>query len=76
MDLSSIEITLLGKMELFAWFSFVCGLYTVSHGLFVLPLGVIGRLCSVIVVIPGYPILFLFFCNTVDSRYLELAYLE
>ena len=34
--------------------SVVCGLCTVSHNLFVLPFGVSGRLCSVIVVIPRH----------------------
>ena len=31
----------------------VCGLYTVCQSLFALPLGVIGRVCSVIVTLPG-----------------------
>ena len=37
----------------FAFF-FVYGLCTVCHGLFALPLGVIGRLCSVSVATPGH----------------------
>ena len=41
---------LLGKL--------VCGLCTVCQGLFDLPLGVIGKLCSVTVALPGY---FLYF---------------
>ena len=51
-DLSSIVITLLGKTELVALFFF--GLWyvsTVCHGLFALPLIVIGRLSSLIVAI-------------------------
>ena len=31
---------------------FLCGLYTVCHGLYALPIGVIGRLYSVIVALP------------------------
>ena len=37
----------------FLCFSLICGLCTVCLGLFVLPLGVVGRLCSVIVALPG-----------------------
>ena len=50
---------LLGKRELAALFSSVCGMCTVCHGLFALPLGVICRLCSVIVAIPGH-VLYIF----------------
>ena len=34
--------------------SLVCGVCTVCHGLFTFPLGVIGRLCSVIVALSGH----------------------
>ena len=42
--------------ERVGWFSFhgFSYIYTVCHSLFALPLGVIGRLCSVIVVLPGH----------------------
>ena len=46
-------------MELF------CGLYTVCLGLFVLPLGVIGRLCFVTFGIPGPEVIKRFSCSTV-----------
>ena len=39
--MSSAVITLFGKR---LFFSLVCGLYTACHGLFAVPLGVIGRL--------------------------------
>ena len=48
----SIVITLLGKSWVFSFF-LVCGLCTFYHGWFALPLGVIGRLCSVTVALPG-----------------------
>ena len=41
--------------------SLVCGLYTAWHDLFALPLGVIGRLCSVIVAFPDI------FCINFDA---------
>ena len=44
---------MLGKSGLVALFSSVNGLFAVSHGLFDLPLGVIGG-CSVIVALPGH----------------------
>ena len=48
-------IALLGMRELGAFcFSSICGLYTVWNDLFALPLGVFGRLYSVIVTNPGH----------------------
>ena len=44
--LSTTVVTLFGISELVALL--VVGLCTVCHGLFALPLGVIGRLCSVV----------------------------
>ena len=44
----------MGKRELAALLSLVYGLCTVCHGMFALPLGVIGRLSSVTVAIPGH----------------------
>ena len=35
-------------------FSLVCGMCAAFHDLFALPLGVIGRLCSVIMAVPGH----------------------
>ena len=45
-------------------FSLVCGLYTVCHGLFALPLDVIGRLWSVILALPGN-FLYYYYCSQV-----------
>ena len=36
------------------YFTLVCGLCAICCGLFALPFGVIGRLCSVIVALPGH----------------------
>ena len=49
-----IVITLLWKRSWLLCFSLVCGLCTVCHSLFSLPLGVISRLWSVIVAIPRH----------------------
>ena len=43
----------------FCFFFLICGLCTVCLGLFVLLLGVIGRLCSMIVIIPGHRLYYL-----------------
>ena len=48
-------IILLGKMALVALLFFgLCGACSVCQGLFSLPLDGIGKLCSVIVALPGY----------------------
>ena len=55
--LSCIVITLLGKRDLVALVFFGLPLCTVCHGLFVFPLGIIGiigRLCFMIFVLPGH----------------------
>ena len=44
---------MLGKRERAGSFSLIGGLYTLCHALFALPLGVFGRLCFLIVGIPG-----------------------
>ena len=51
---SSIVTTLLVKRGWLLHFSLACGLCADYYRLFVLPLGVIGRLWSVIVAIPGH----------------------
>ena len=47
--LSSFVIALQRKRGWLFCFSIVCGIFTVSHGLFALSLGCIGRLCCMIV---------------------------
>ena len=48
-DSSSIAITSMGKRELV---TLVLGIYTVCHALFALLVGVIGKLCSMVVALP------------------------
>ena len=57
--MSSIVITLLGKSGLVA-LDFFGRLFIVCLALFALPLGVIGRLYSVIVVLPGHLLCYLY----------------
>ena len=64
--LSAIVVPSLEKKELAALLFFGLWLYIVCHGLFALPLDVIGRLCSVIVVLPGY----LVYCFSLSNRVL------
>ena len=59
-SLSSIVIYLLGKSELVALF--FLGLWLVSGlSLFALPLGVMGRLCYMIVALPGHLLFYFYF---------------
>ena len=46
-------------------FSLVCVLFTVCYGLFALPLGVIGRLCSITVAIHGH---YLYSFSGIETR--------
>ena len=70
-------ITLLGEKELAALRFFVCGLCIVCHDLFVLPLGVICKLCSVIIAIPRY-LLYYFpasiFHKSIAGHYRPVSY--
>ena len=50
---------LAGKKELVAMLFLVCGLCNVCLGLFAFPIGVIGRLHSVIVALPGHHLYYL-----------------
>ena len=50
-------------------FSLVCGLCTVCHGLFALPLGVIGKLWYVIEAISGHLFKLLFLFDSVLEDY-------
>ena len=49
----------------------MCGLCTVYHGLFALPIGVIGRLCYVIVVLPGHLYYFEFDVTAISVAKIE-----
>ena len=46
------------------------GLFTVCLGVFALPLGVIGRLCSVIVLLPGYLLHYYFYLFCLSKGFL------
>ena len=59
-----------GRESWLICFSLVCDWCTVCHGLFALPLGVIGRLWSVIVVLPGH--LLYYFCASILFAYFKM----
>ena len=56
-------------LSFFFFFFFVCSLCTVCHGLFACPLGVIGRLWSVIVAIPGHLLYYFTRLKTQEFRF-------